>query len=80
MLDMDHFKQVDDRLGHLTGDDVLRAQLRADAMVTRYGGDGARARDAQETIDAALLRADEALYRAKRAGRDRVEASLEVAA
>jgi diguanylate cyclase len=59
MLDMDHFKQVNDRHGHLTGDDVLREVAR--------------------TLRA-LLRADEALYRAKRAGRDRVEASLEVAA
>ena len=130
MLDIDHFKQVNDRHGHLTGDDVLRevartlrAQLRADALVTRYGGEefalvvpvadlaaaqhvaerlrlavatrpiatgsgtlavtvsvGLALLGAQETLDAALLRADEARYRAKHAGRDRVEASLGVAA
>jgi diguanylate cyclase (GGDEF)-like protein len=34
----------------------------------------------EDSLEAALTRADEALYRAKRSGRDRVEASLEVAA
>lgn len=130
MVDIDHFKAVNDRHGHLVGDDVLRqlvallrAQLRHDALLTRFGGEEfailapvsgvAAARQAaerlrlaiagqpfessalrlqvtasiglallgpRELLDAALLRADEALYRAKGAGRDRVEASLEVAA
>ena len=130
MIDLDHFKTVNDRHGHLAGDDVLRqaadvvrSQLRSDAMLARYGGeefaalvpvpDVATARQAaervrlaiagqgmrsgqlelavtcsvgvalvgpQETLDAALQRADEALYRAKRGGRDRVEIALEVAA
>jgi diguanylate cyclase (GGDEF)-like protein len=130
MLDLDHFKSVNDRHGHLVGDDVLRrtaaavrSQLRPDALLTRYGGeefaavvpvvDLAAARQMAErvrrtvaeppavgliegpavtasigltmlrpaeTLDAAILRADEALYRAKRAGRDRVESRLGIAA
>lgn len=130
MIDLDHFKAINDRHGHLAGDDVLRrtasllrAQLRADALVTRFGGeefaivlavDGvAAARQASErlrlavadtafgspdrplavtvsvglamlgpgeALDAALLRADEALYRAKSGGRNRVVASLDRAA
>ncbi|HEY0009680.1 MAG TPA: diguanylate cyclase [Tepidisphaeraceae bacterium] len=46
MLDVDHFKEVNDRWGHLAGDDVLRhiAQLllngtRAEDVVARYGGE-----------------------------------------
>jgi diguanylate cyclase (GGDEF)-like protein len=46
MLDIDHFKQVNDRHGHLTGDDVLcglaqilRESLRAYDSVGRMGGE-----------------------------------------
>ena len=46
MLDLDHFKHVNDTHGHLGGDAVLRhvakvllTQLRADALVSRYGGE-----------------------------------------
>ncbi len=46
LLDIDHFKQVNDRHGHLTGDCVLRtvtAMLRQtlgkDALLGRYGGE-----------------------------------------
>ena len=46
MLDIDHFKQVNDIHGHSTGDDVLKAvaasikhQLRNVDMVFRYGGE-----------------------------------------
>ena len=46
LLDLDHFKEVNDRFGHRAGDDVLRdvAQLlvkhsRSFSIVTRYGGD-----------------------------------------
>lgn len=46
MLDLDHFKQVNDRHGHLTGDDVLRrfadrlrAKLRHSDILCRWGGE-----------------------------------------
>jgi len=124
MLDLDDFKSINDRNGHLAGDRYLRsaaaairAQLRSADMPCRYGGDefslllpetdlqGAcaiaeRIREAvaqleiesegtflRSTVSIGLAafpehsaeegndlmrRADEALYRAKRAGRDRV--------
>lgn len=46
MLDVDHFKAINDRYGHLVGDDVLRHltrvvrdHLRDDALLARYGGE-----------------------------------------
>ncbi|WP_051304843.1 GGDEF domain-containing protein [Chitinilyticum litopenaei] len=46
MLDIDHFKQVNDRFSHLVGDTVLKtvaeimqACCRADEFITRYGGE-----------------------------------------
>lgn len=123
-VDLDHFKQVNDRFGHDVGDaclhamaGILRRHVRASDLVARYGGeefvlvlDGADAaaahrvarslRDAVEgegrdvgtcavgltvSIGVATLRpgdevaglfkrADEALYRAKRDGRNRIVA------
>lgn len=46
MFDIDHFKRINDTLGHQAGDDVLRrvaeiarAQFRADDLVGRIGGE-----------------------------------------
>jgi diguanylate cyclase (GGDEF)-like protein len=46
MCDLDHYKQLNDTLGHQSGDkvlvataDAIRANLRASDMAARYGGD-----------------------------------------
>jgi len=46
MLDLDHFKSINDRYGHLTGDRVLknlarmlRQRLRITDVIGRYGGE-----------------------------------------
>lgn len=128
MVDIDHFKALNDRHGHAAGDDCIRAVAavlarharRAGEMAARYGGEefclllpGCRAQAAlavgeairtevaalrirhegvvlQLTVSvgvsaaevlagdaprAALARADQALYAAKTAGRDRVLAA-----
>ena len=122
MFDIDHFKTINDELGHLRGDDLLRAVgaqltrvLRSTDVRCRYGGDEfliilpdtpligaqqvaesvrrematlAMVRDGRTIpvtvsvgvaaagprrlgVTALIQRADDALYQAKRAGRDR---------
>jgi len=111
LLDLDHFKHVNDEFGHAAGDDVLRAFGRAlrsagrgSEVIGRFGGDEfvgvldapgngpdvflerfrrdwLAARPLPVTFSAGVARsvgdpdetiglADEALYRAKKAGRD----------
>ena len=128
MVDLDHFKKVNDVYGHQAGDTVLKTvskQLircfpRKDDMVVRFGGEefavlcrntgveeapmlGERLRASiagleidledltyqptasvgfavlkgRESSKAFLKRADDALYAAKRSGRNRVEAALQ---
>jgi diguanylate cyclase (GGDEF)-like protein/PAS domain S-box-containing protein len=124
MLDIDHFKQINDTYGHAAGDQVLRtvayecrALLRTLDIIGRYGGEEvimalpetneenaqqvaerlrqhlaqtvisadahavqisvslgvATANDVEElTLEALINRADQALYAAKQAGRNRV--------
>lgn len=124
LLDIDHFKKINDTYGHDAGDDALRAvsaacrkSLRRQDLWARLGGEefavmliestaeeaqfmaerlrkavskleikskgktfgmttsiGVAAADLQgETLEDTMRRADEALYRAKEGGRNRVE-------
>lgn len=65
MLDLDHFKALNDRLGHPAGDDMLKAvgrmlreQLREIDIIARWGGEEFCILLPQETEQAALLLAE----------------------
>ena len=124
LIDVDHFKSVNDKFGHAAGDEVLRklgdclarSFIRKSDFVARFGGDefavilpDTRAAHAarlvesflrraeairlnsgpdevlvtcsvgytevsdEDTVEALVARADEALYKAKSAGRNRAE-------
>jgi diguanylate cyclase len=123
ILDLDHFKRINDGYGHLAGDKVLKIiasqlkrRLRPNDFIARFGGEefvfllpgtaladgltllerlrltieqcpfhfkgepvtitvsmGITTFKAGERSDLVLKRADEALYRAKREGRNRLE-------
>ncbi|GGJ96005.1 GGDEF domain-containing protein [Pseudomonas matsuisoli] len=123
VLDIDHFKRINDEYGHLAGDKVLKIigqelqkRLRKTDFIARFGGEefalllpetslaagqqllddlrgkiaacpfhfkgqpvsitfsaGVVAFEGEDSAEAAFDRADQALYRAKRAGRNRVE-------
>lgn len=119
MIDIDHFKTVNDRFGHPVGDEVLReiagrigARLRASDLFCRWGGEefvvlirtgidhaatvaetlrmavaerpfaivgriaisiGVADRRHHEDLSTWMVRVDQALYRAKENGRNRVE-------
>jgi diguanylate cyclase len=125
MLDLDHFKRINDGYGHLAGDKVLKIianvlskRLRPNDFIARFGGEefvllmpdstlsdalavgevlraaiaacpfhfkgepvtitvsmGVAQLQPSERSELALKRADEALYRAKAAGRNQVQAA-----
>jgi diguanylate cyclase (GGDEF)-like protein len=125
LIDLDHFKRINDEHGHAGGDQVLRgfahrveSELRGGDVMARWGGEefllmlpdtsieaaqqclerlrerlraspfdevapglqltfsaGVTGCLGQGDVDSAIERADQAMYRAKQAGRDRIEAS-----
>lgn len=65
LLDLDHFKKVNDTLGHPFGDLVLRetaglirAQMRGEDMLTRYGGEEFAIILPHTDLDGALILAE----------------------
>lgn len=130
LIDIDHFKRVNDELGHAAGDEVLRrfaaacqAVVRTGELLARWGGEeflllmpaaggaqgvaaamrlreqlrrtrfddvhpglavsfsaGVAECGSGDELEAAIARADAALYEAKRSGRDRVLLSRREAA
>lgn len=62
LFDLDHFKNVNDRFGHLAGDRVLNgiaalvsAQVRRDELLARYGGEEFVVVLPETSLDAAAL-------------------------
>lgn len=65
MMDLDHFKQVNDRLGHAAGDDALcrfvavaEKQLRTEDVLARFGGEEFVALLPDTSADKALAAAE----------------------
>lgn len=89
MIDLDHFKQINDRYGHQAGDEVLRAlahllneQVRTSDVACRYGGEEFLVLLPGAGLESALQRA-EAWRRAVasvpvRHGSDEIRATLSI--
>lgn len=122
LLDIDHFKQINDTYGHLVGDAILKeltrvvaSHIRESDLFARWGGEefvilfnnitlehtlhiteklrriieespfesigrltvsfGISEMNPQESLSSLIERADSALYRAKKSGRNRIEHS-----
>lgn len=65
LLDLDHFKQINDQYGHLAGDAVLRevaarllGTLRSEARIGRWGGEEFIVVLGEDTQEAALVAAE----------------------
>lgn len=65
MLDIDHFKAINDRFGHVAGDrvlrslaDILRANLRSNDLAARLGGEEFAVLLPETSIDDALIQAE----------------------
>lgn len=70
MIDLDHFKRINDRFGHRAGDEVLRrvasllnTEKRAGDLVARFGGEEFAAILSDTTIDEAISWAERARQR-----------------
>jgi diguanylate cyclase (GGDEF)-like protein len=91
MIDIDHFKRINDRLGHAAGDEVLREvadllirKLRADDLVCRYGGEEFAAilpntSEAQALALAERLRSEIAMLDLTGPGQQRITVSIGLA-
>src|SRR5574340_1064803 len=84
MLDIDHFKSINDTFGHPVGDQVIRSlawllkgRLRASDVIGRYGGEefsaGLACYPRYGSANVLTQAADDALLEAKRLGRNRVQ-------